>query len=174
MTGFRRAQTRRADVSDGHRNAVNGRHQQQSATDGGDDGECARDHVCSRCATSFPTERFLAQHLAPDRKRCRVCCKRFRNTSNVVSHERVHTGEKPYACPVCRKAFAQMGNLRTHQRSHASDRPYACDVCHRRFVQKGNLTKHSSTHSRDKPYACDVCPKSYCQRYQLVRHQLKH
>ncbi|XP_022160009.1 zinc finger protein 189-like [Myzus persicae] len=137
--------------------------------------ECARDLECDKCARMFPTKRFLAQHLAPDKRKCQLCCKRFRHVSNLVNHVRVHTGEKPYTCVVCRRSFAQVGNLRTHVRGvHSGHTPYACDVCGRQFTQMGNLATHKRVHDVDKPYACDKCRVSYCQQYQLVRHQKTH
>ncbi|XP_026806795.1 gastrula zinc finger protein XlCGF7.1-like [Rhopalosiphum maidis] len=137
--------------------------------------ECARDLECDRCARMFPTKRFIAQHLAPDKRKCQMCCKRFRHVSNLVNHVRVHTGEKPYTCAVCRKSFAQVGNLRTHVRGvHSGHTPFECDVCGRQFTQMGNLATHKRVHDADKPYACNECRLSYCQQYQLVRHQKKH
>ncbi|XP_025201744.1 zinc finger protein 501-like [Melanaphis sacchari] len=137
--------------------------------------EYARDLECDKCARMFPTKRFMAQHLALDKRKCQMCCKRFRHVSNLVNHVRVHTGEKPYTCAVCRRSFAQVGNLRTHVRGvHSGHTPFACDVCGRQFTQMGNLATHKRVHDADKPYACDECRVSYCQQYQLVRHQKKH
>ncbi|KAE9524532.1 hypothetical protein AGLY_014582 [Aphis glycines] len=137
--------------------------------------ECAEDFECDKCARMFPTKRFMAQHLATDKRKCQMCCKRFRHVSNLVNHVRVHTGEKPYTCAVCRRSFAQVGNLRTHVRGvHSGHTPFVCDICGRQFTQMGNLATHKRVHDVDKPYACDECRMSYCQQYQLVRHQKKH
>ena len=43
--------------------------------------------------------------------------KRFAEKSNVASHERTHTGEKPYACFYCGKTFAHSGAARKHERT---------------------------------------------------------
>ena len=34
-------------------------------------------------------------------------------------------------CRYCPKAFASQGNLQSHERTHTGERPYACDACGR-------------------------------------------
>ncbi|GAB5363062.1 hypothetical protein AAMO2058_000851400 [Amorphochlora amoebiformis] len=49
---------------------------------------------------------------------CKYCGKKFRFIGNRRSHERTHTGEKPYICGVCGKGFAQASNLKRHNKIH--------------------------------------------------------
>ncbi|NXR85765.1 ZN394 protein, partial [Hypocryptadius cinnamomeus] len=45
---------------------------------------------------------------------CSKCGKSFSKRSSLISHWRIHTGERPYTCEECGKSFRQISHLTVH------------------------------------------------------------
>ena len=47
---------------------------------------------------------------------CGLCGKGFTSSSDLMKHNRTHTGERPYQCSDCGIAFSQSSILNRHRR----------------------------------------------------------
>ncbi|XP_026103220.1 zinc finger protein 90 homolog isoform X1 [Carassius auratus] len=92
----------------------------------------------------------LPNHMEKGRRKsyvCKYCGKAFPGLSNVVAHQRVHTGERPFRCDTCGKLFTEAGNLKKHQRVHTGEKPFMCPRCGKRFAWICNLKTHQQSAS---------------------------
>ena len=75
-------------------------------------------------ATSQPTAASRPQNTRAVRRR------------NANRPRRVHL------CSVCKGVFARPSNLVTHMRHHTGERPFLCSYCDRRYTTRSNCTRH--------------------------------
>ena len=107
--------------------------------------------LCDKCDKTFATASMLQQHkyaVHPDRPMlsCRFCPHKVKTKQALASHERKHTGEKPFACKLCSKTFKQASALNTHKLIHNGKLPHECKICHEKFRYAPTLKAHEKQH----------------------------
>uniref|UniRef100_A0A3B3E1X6 C2H2-type domain-containing protein n=1 Tax=Oryzias melastigma TaxID=30732 RepID=A0A3B3E1X6_ORYME len=137
-----------------------------------------RSHFCKVCGKVFMGRGKLMTHMKIHTGErpfsCETCGKSFIQRSDLTVHTRTHTGEKPFSCEICEKAFSYAQGLNTHLRTHTNERPYSCEICGKNFIRNSNLTDHMRTHTGEKPFTCQICRKAFRHAYSLTQHMRTH
>ncbi|XP_012219491.1 uncharacterized protein [Linepithema humile] len=110
----------------------------------------------------------------PERYKCNVCGKIFRNKKGKCYHDACVTGIKPYQCTFCDKTFVKRSHFEYHERVHKGYKPYKCNLCEKAFPQQNKLNRHMFSHSKEKQFLCPECNKRYSKRDDLKNHLSIH
>ncbi|GFU52446.1 zinc finger protein [Nephila pilipes] len=128
---------------------------------------------------------------------CEVCPKYFYTKTELVRHNRVHTGERPYGCDICSKRFKSNQALKYHviqtqvigefnqgffqqtvtQYQSVSlvskkvKKIYKCPYCPRSFPFKSLLEVHVRVHTGERPFKCDICAQTFKRNESLKYHK---
>ncbi|OWF48614.1 zinc finger protein 250-like [Mizuhopecten yessoensis] len=135
-------------------------------------------YKCDVCGKAFSRSNTLVTHKrihTGDKPfKCEICSRAFRQPGNLTRHRLTHTTVKPYVCPQCNKAFNRASNLHTHMRTHTNYKPFICPYCGKGFHQKIDMKIHCYTHTGERPHRCDVCGKGFSLASTLIAHKRIH
>lgn len=136
----------------------------------------AKVYKCVTCGETFSNWKRLRHHMnAVGCHQCEFCGAKFKQTTNLKLHIRVHTGERPHLCSLCGKKFRTTGGLDDHIRRHKNEKPHQCRQCTRRFVDVGHRNRHERlVHSGLKVHQCTICGKMFGLPSHAKRHALIH
>ncbi|XP_029915394.1 PR domain zinc finger protein 12-like isoform X2 [Myripristis murdjan] len=109
-------------------------------------------HSCdgSSSSSASSSSSSAAALASAGRMRCVICHRGFNSRSNLRSHMRIHTLDKPFVCRFCNRRFSQSSTLRNHVRLHTGERPYKCHVCQSAYSQLAGLRAHQKS-ARHRP-----------------------
>ncbi|XP_037571922.1 zinc finger protein 70 [Dermacentor silvarum] len=123
-------------------------------------------HTCLVCHKRFASARKHHSHELRHRSkmlgryRCTTCSKCFVQKSALVTHARIHTGERPYRCLHCDASFGDVSSYNKHKRVHSGDRPYVCIACNKAFTQSGMSDQSNLLLRLRKMLAANVIEKA--------------
>ncbi|KAM9858290.1 PR domain zinc finger protein 12b [Aulostomus maculatus] len=119
---------------------------------GGDEetGKKSKSDEFHTCEGSSSSSTSSSSSSSLGRMRCVICHRGFNSRSNLRSHMRIHTLDKPFVCRFCNRRFSQSSTLRNHVRLHTGERPYKCHVCQSAYSQLAGLRAHQKS-ARHRP-----------------------
>ena len=117
-----------------------------------------KEYYCVQCEKEFVNKRRINEHMKihsaskkVKNRQCNKCSATFSTNYQLKVHDRIHTGEKPYACGICQKRFAHNSPLIVHD-----EKMIGCDKSDMVFTREEDLKIHTRGHPGEKLFQCDV------------------
>ncbi|XP_078426304.1 uncharacterized protein LOC144698211 [Cetorhinus maximus] len=71
-----------------------------------------------------------------------MCGKGFTTSSQHLTHQQVHTEERPFTCSTCGKRLSRSSTLQRYHQFHTGERPFLCSKRGKGFTQLSHLLRH--------------------------------
>ncbi|XP_053567178.1 zinc finger protein 484 isoform X2 [Bombina bombina] len=135
-------------------------------------------YVCSGCGKCFTWKSQLINHQKIHTGErvfsCSECGIGFIKKSKLIDHLKIHPGVKSISCSECGKCFSQKSNLIAHQKIHTGEKEFLCSACGKCFTQKSHLISHQKSHTGKKEFSCSECRKCFTLKSTLKNHMKIH
>ena len=107
---------------------------------------------------------------------CEDCDKSFSYLSDLKSHGKIHTCEKPFQCKICSKSFRWKVGLSNHEKIiHSTNKnlpnPHICKFCKKYFKSHSERERHERIHTGERPFKCNVCQTRFSDTGALKGHE---
>ncbi|CAK1547601.1 unnamed protein product [Leptosia nina] len=136
--------------------------------------------ICEQCGNTYTTLvglqcHKLTKHGTGPYIQCSQCSFKASRRFDMIEHERIHTGERPFTCDKCGLTFRRRYIYKNHLIKH-TEKKVQCSQCPKKFFRREDMLAHcNSNHKRCYMFKCSECDTLYAKISTVRRHLIdKH
>ncbi|KAI5634970.1 zinc-finger associated domain (zf-AD) domain-containing protein [Phthorimaea operculella] len=106
---------------------------------------------------------------------CKECEYKSFRIKDMITHQVIHTGDRPYKCDLCPKTCTQQSSLLAHKESAHGEykAEMACQYCGKFIKGRNRIYRHLKRHT-EQSVQCEVCLKTLKGKVSLQQHMRRH